>query len=157
MSTVRRYITPNRLTHFVNTADGIPLAEAIARAEANVAEIKPPSVEHIDALLAELGPKPPTAPAPAEVDRLYRIANELAGICGLFDLPSVGKAAYSLCELLDFLRTAGSWNTAAVAVHLDGLRLLRQEDTGALPPQAAATVLAGLDQVVQRIGDTAGA
>jgi hypothetical protein len=150
MSFVKRFTTPNRLAHFVNTPDGIPLAEAIARAEANVAEIKPPSLDYIDELLAELGAKAPTDPSLAEMDRIYRIANELAGLGGLFDLASLGRAAYSLCDLVDGFRTAGAWNAPAVTVHLEGLRLLRQEDSGAMHPEVARSVLAGLDQVVAR-------
>jgi hypothetical protein len=156
MSMVRRFVTPNRLTRFVNTPDGIPLAEAIARAEANVAEIKPPSLDYIDELLAEIGPKAPANPSLAEMDRLYTIANELAGIGGLFDLAGLGRAAYSLCELVDSFRSVGTWNAAAVTVHFEGLRLLRQEETGALPPEAIRSILAGLDRVVTRFNEGAG-
>ena len=152
MSLVRRLSIPNRLAQFVNTADGMPLAEALARADANLEMIRPPSVEHIDALLAELGAKAADKPSPAEVERLYRVANELAGLGGVFGLGALGRAAYSLCELLDGLRVSG-WNAAAVTVHLEGLRLLRHEDSGAVPPEAIAAVLAGLDKVVARISD----
>ncbi len=150
MSLVRRINHPNRLTHFVNTADGIPLADAIAAGEAKLAEIKPPGLVYIDAVLAELDAKAPAQASEAQVERLYRIANELAGVGAVFGLPALGRAAYSLCELLDALRTGGSWNAAAVGVHLDGLRLLRQEDAGTLTPEAIEAVLAGLDQVVGR-------
>ena len=150
MSLVRRISHPNRLTHFVNTADGIPLAEAIAAAESKVAEIKPPGLVHIDALMAELGAKAPADPSEVQVERLYRLANELAGLGAVFGLPALGRAAYSLCELLDVLGGSGSWNAAAVGVHLEGLRLLRQEGMGELPPEAISAVLGGLDQVVAR-------
>ena len=150
MSLVRRISHPNRLTHFVNTPDGIPLADAIAAADAKLAEIKPPGLVHIDAVMAELEAKAPANPSEVQVERLYRIANELAGVGAVFGLPALGHAAYSLCELLDVLRHSGSWNAAAVGVHLDGLRLLRQEDAGLLTPAAIATVLTGLDQVVAR-------
>ena len=150
MSLVRRSSHPNRLTHFVNTADGIPLAEAIAAADAKLVDIKPPGLVHIDAVMAELDANAPTKPSAAEIERLYRIANELAGVGAVFGLPALGRAAYSLCELLDALRTRESWNAAAVGVHLDGLRLLRQEDAGTLTPEAITAVLAGLDQVVAR-------
>jgi chemotaxis protein histidine kinase CheA len=153
MSTVRRYTTPNRLAHFVNTADGITLAEALARADAKLEEIRPPSLERIDEALAELGAKAPAAPSAPEVDRLYRLANELAGTAGVFGLAGLGRAAYSLCELLDVLKTAASWNAAAVTVHLEGLRLLRGADEAAMPPEATAAILAGLDKVVARVGE----
>jgi chemotaxis protein histidine kinase CheA len=153
MTTVRRYTTPNRLAHFVNTADGITLADALARADANLEEIRPPSLQRIDEALAELGAKAPAAPTPAEVDRLYRLANELAGTAAVFGLTGLGRAAYSLCELLDVLKSAPAWNAAAVTVHLEGLRLLRGEDSGALTPEAIAAVLAGLDKVVARVSE----
>ena len=155
MSLVRRISHPNRLTHFVNTADGIPMGEAIAAAEGKLAEIKPPGLVHIDAVMAELDAKAPVRPSAAEVERLYRIANELAGVGMVFGLPALGRAAYSLCELLDALRSNEAWNAAAVSVHLDGLRLLHQEDAGVLTPEAIEAVLAGLDQVVARFTETA--
>jgi hypothetical protein len=152
MSTVRRHAVPNRLAHFVNTADGITLAEALARADAKLEEIRPPSLERIDEALAALGVRAPATPEPVEVDRLYRLANELAGTAGVFGLAGLGRAAYSLCELLDAQRGAAAWNAAAVTVHLEGMRLLRAEDSGALAPPAVAAVLAGLDKVVARVG-----
>jgi hypothetical protein len=153
MSTVRRHVVPNRLAHFVNTADGITLAEALARADAKLEEIRPPSLERIDEILAELGAKAPGEPAPGEVERVYRLANELAGTAGVFGLAGLGRAAFSLCELLDAYRGGAPWGAAAVTVHLDGLRLLRGESSGALPPAAVAAVLAGLDKVVARVGE----
>ena len=144
MTTVRRYTTPNRLARFVNTPDGLTPAEAVARAEANLEELRPPRLERIDAIQAELGGRAPAA-------HLYRLAGELAGIAGVFGLRALGHAAYSLCELLDRLRLAKAWSAAAVGVHLDGLRLLRSV-TGEVTTDAAA-VLAGLDKVVARIAE----
>ena len=155
MSFVRRTSHPNRLANFVNTPDGIPLAEALARAEAKLEEIRPPTVERIDQVLEELGAKAPPSPSASEINAIYRAANEIAGTAGVFGLPALGRAAYSLCELVDGLRTTGTWNAAAVTVHLEGLRLLRGEDSGALPPEAIAAVLAGLDKVVFRVTDPA--
>ena len=151
MSLVRRISTPNRLAQFVNTADGVPLAEALARADANLEEIRPPSVAHIDALLAALPARASAEPHAGEVEGLYGTAKELAGLAGVFGLEALGRAAYSLCELLDIQRAGGGWSAAAVTVHLEGLRLLRQEDSGALTPEAISAVLAGLDKVVARV------
>ena len=153
MSMVKRFAPPNRLAHFVNTADGITLAEALARADANLDEIRPPSLERIDEALAELGAKAPPHPSSAQVERIYGLANELAGTAGVFGLTGLGRAAYSLCELLDGMKGPGGWNAGAVTVHLDGLRLLRAEDGGALPPEAVAAVLTGLDKVRARFAE----
>ncbi len=147
---VRRISHPNRLANFVNTADGITPAEALARAEANIAEIKPPGLDRIDTLLRDLGARAPADPTANQVQELYQASNELAGIAAVFGLPALGRAAYSLCELLDVLGGPSRWNAAAVSVHLEGMRLLRQEDSGAAPPEVIARVLDGLTAVVGR-------
>ena len=149
MSTVRTRAMPNRLAHFINTADGVTLPEALAQAEANLQAIRPPGLERIDEVLAELSCWSSAQPSPSDVERLYRLANELAGTAGVFGLPTLGRAAYSLCELLDRVQVRG-WNTAAVNVHLNGLRLLRGEGDGSLDAQAAMQVLSGLEQVTGR-------
>ena len=62
----------------------------------------------------------------------------LAGSCGLDD---VGKAAFSLCELVDRYGT-DRWDTMFVAVHLNAISGLR--DNGGTP-QSRAAILDGLN------------
>ena len=150
MAGARQIFPQNRLALFVNTADGIPLAEALARADANIATLRPPGVSHLDAMLSELAGRAAEAPSHHVVEQLYWQANELAGVAASFGLPSLGRAAHSLCELLDRLGDGG-WNAAAVQVHLEALRLLRGEDQGAISTEAVAAVLKGLDRVVNRL------
>jgi hypothetical protein len=69
---------------------------------------------------------------------------------GVFGLGELGKAAYSLCELVSRFQTLERFQWQMVKVHIDGLRLLRN------PGDHAAAirdeVLAGLRQVATSVG-----
>ena len=65
-------------------------------------------------------------------------------------LVAVGAAAFSFCELLDGFMETGGWNWAAVAVHLNGLKLLRAMGEQ-LGEAERDQVLDGLRAVVRRI------
>ena len=69
-------------------------------------------------------------------------------IYGRFGLPELGHAAFSLCELLDRLKSKRTWNWPAVQVHLHGLLILADPDK--TPPEGRQTVVDGLRQVSQR-------
>ncbi|MGZ5984612.1 MAG: hypothetical protein ACXWK7_06720, partial [Caulobacteraceae bacterium] len=76
------------------------------------------------------------------------LSGEVLDIAGLFGLPELGQAAFSLCELLDRLKSRKVWNWPAVQVHLQGLLVLADPDK--IPPDGRQTVVDGLRQVCQR-------
>ena len=153
MSVARRIRVPNRLATAVRTPGGKTVAEAVAGAEANLAAIRGDCIAAVDAILAamtELSPVLKAAPGPEPLARLYALADEMIGIAPLADLPAVGAAAFSACELVDAFTETGSWNWDAVAVHLNGLKLLRAMGDD-IDEAAREQVLEGLRAVVRRI------
>ena len=142
----------NRLAKVVWRPGGKTIAQALDDAQANLDEIRGESLDLLRAKLEEiqvLGKKSEKDPQPTDIETLYALSGEVLDIAGLFGLPELGQAAFSLCELLDRLRSRKAWNWPAVQVHLHGLLVLA--DTDKTPPEGRQSVVDGLRQVCQRV------
>lgn len=139
----------NRLAKLIQAPGGKRIAAALADARANLDQIADLCLAEIDAAIAAIQDAS-TAPArtPQSFETMYVASNAMLGLAGLFGREDLGKAAHSLCELLD---RAGDWErcpAVALRVHVDSLLLLRHPD--ALSPPQLAEILDGLAKVVQR-------
>jgi hypothetical protein len=142
----------NRLAKVVFMPGGKTIAQALDDALANLDEIRAESLELLRAKLEEiqaLGRKSAKEPKAADLATLYALSGEVLDIAGLFGLPELGQAAFSLCELLDRLKSRKAWNWPAVEVHLHGLLILADPDK--TPPDGRQSVVDGLRQVCQRV------
>jgi len=142
----------NRLGKAVFLPGGKTIAQALDDAQANLDELRGESLDLLRAKLDEiqaLGAKNQTNPKPDDLEALYALSGEVLDIAGLFGLPELGQAAFSLCELLDRLKSRKAWNWPAVQVHLHGLLVLADIDK--TPPEGRASVVEGLRQVCQRV------
>jgi hypothetical protein len=154
MSAVKRIRVPNRLAAVVRKPGGKTIADAVAGAEANLEAIRDDCVAAVDAILAamiELSTLLKAMPTPENQAKLYGLADEMIGVAGIAHLPAVGTAAFSVCELVDAFSETGAWNWEAVAVHLNGLKLLRAMGDQ-IDDAAREQVLDGLRAVVKRVG-----
>jgi len=152
MTTARFTVPKLRLTQQLKTPGGLPVAEAIAAAEANLAELKPMCIGELQQLLeaaektfSRLGP----AYDEAGVVELYQTAVRGVGLGDVCGAGSVDVALHSLCDLLDHLQTHQRYDAEAVGVHLRAWRLLISTE---LPPEGAQAVLAGLNKVSAKYG-----
>lgn len=67
----------------------------------------------------------------APMDSVYDLSTSILDIGGLFDDKLLCRAAYSLCELADKLRTQDKTDWASIKVHVNGLRLIwNTEESG---------------------------
>lgn len=147
MSVVKVIPYVNRLARVVSMPGGKRLIDAIADADANLLTIEEPCLEALDATLARIRlVASQDAPDDDALEDIYQRANEALGLAGLFGLPDLGKAAYSLCELIDSRAEGKGCSPQALAVHVDSLRLLRAGD--AIPAAERDKILAGLSAVV---------
>ena len=143
----------NRLAKVIWIPGGKTIAQALDDAQANLDGIRKESLGVLRAKLEEiqaLGRKSEMAPDEDAIQGLYNTSSDVLDIAGLFGLPELGHAAFSLCELLDRLRSRKTWNWPAVQVHLHGLLVLADPDK--TPPEGRQTVVDGLRQVCQRVG-----
>jgi hypothetical protein len=150
MSSVRFVFPKPRLAQLLRMPGGLPVAEALARAEANLESIKPTCVAELQALL-ELADARFQGLGQETDDTgmadIYAIAVRGIGggrVCGL---PGVDIALTSLCDLLDHLRSNNRYDRAAIGVHIRSWRLLMSTE---LPPEGSAAVIDGLRKVSER-------
>ena len=142
----------NRLGKVVFTPGGKTIAQALDEAQGELDAIRLQSLDVLRVKLEQiqaLGRKSEADPSVEHIKGLYTMSSEVIDIAGLFGLPELGHAAFSLCELLDRLSSRNTWNWPAVQVHLHGLLILADPDK--TPPEARQSVVDGLRQVCQRV------
>jgi hypothetical protein len=147
MTTARFTVPKQRLAQLLKVPGGLPVAEAIAAAQTNLAQLKPQCIGELDDLLAAaekifaaLGPDYDEE----GVGALYQTAVRGIGLGDICGAGSVDVALHSLCDLLDHLQTHRRYDAEAVGVHLRAWKLLISIE---LPPEGAQAVLAGLNKV----------
>jgi hypothetical protein len=150
MTTVRFVFPKPRLAKLLRTPGGVPVAEALERAQQNLEELKPTCIAELQALLElaqarldEMG----EALDDAGMADLYAIAVRGIGGGEVCDRPGVDMALTSLCDLLDRLRTKGAYDRPAISVHVQSWRLLMNE-SGA--DEAVEAIIQGLRKVSAR-------
>ena len=140
-----------RLAGLVNRPGGITVSEAVLAAEANLETLRDRGLGEIASTVTRMlaiGEALKAGPDLAEQAELYRLGNFLVGVSGVFGFGGVGEVAFSLCSLLDRLRTAGVWSMPSVRIHLDSLRLVY---AGNLQGGDMVAIGAALRQVVERL------
>jgi hypothetical protein len=150
MSSVRFVFPKPRLNELLRTPGGLPVAEAIERAQANLETIKPTCSAELLALLelseAAYQSLKDEYDEPA-VTGLYSLAVQGIGAGEVCGAPAVDIALTSFCDLLDHLRTLKRYDHEAVGVHVRAWRLLMSAD---LPKAGAEQILDGLLKVSAR-------
>ena len=140
----------NRLAKMVKEPGGVRIGQALEQAGQNLESIQVSCLEAMDAQIEEmerLCADGGRRPAEEIKNHLYDQGNDVLAVAGAFHLEELGEASFSLCELVDRLRTRGKWNQAAVEVHLSAFRLLRQPDPGG----DRSSVILGLKGLTDRV------
>ncbi|HEV2532637.1 hypothetical protein [Phenylobacterium sp.] len=150
MTAVRFVFPKPRLNELLRTPGGLPVAEALERAQKNLEAIKPTCVAELSALLelceASYWNLKDDYNEPA-VTELYSLAVKGIGAGEVCGVPAVDMALTSFCDLLDHLRTLKRYDHDAVGVHVRAWRLLM---TPGLPAAGAEQILDGLLKVSRR-------
>lgn len=149
--TTARFVFPKvRLTELLKAPGGLTVADALARAQANLETLKPTCLaeqiallEYAEAALDRLG----ATFDDAALAELYAIAVRGIGTGSVCGAPAVDEALNSLCDLVDHFRNNGQYDRDAIGVHVRAWRLLLNPD---LPVEGAQPVLAGLRKVAAR-------
>jgi chemotaxis protein histidine kinase CheA len=136
-----------RLAAMVNRPGGQTEDEAVAAATANLETMRERTITELDATvlqMQQLGRALQTHPDAAAVAELYALSNSVVGIAGVFGMSGLSAVAYSLCELIDRLRTSRTWNSQAVKVHLESLPLMQGAGPGKWEEQEVQKALTRL-------------
>ena len=155
MSGVRYVVPKNRLTELLREPGGLPVAEALERAQANLETLRPSCREELLALLGvaeaayeNLG----TQSDAAGLSELYNLAVRGIGAGAVSGSPGVDEGLTSLCDLLDAMLSRGAYDREAIGVNLQAWRLLMTPD---LPDEGARAILQGLRKVSARYAGAA--
>jgi hypothetical protein len=150
MSSVRFVFPKPRLAEILRMPGGLPVAEAVERAQANLETLKPSCLAELQALL-ELSEARFEAMGEAfdeaGLSDLYAIGVRGIGAGAVCGVPSLDFALTSLCDLLDHLKSHQRYDREAIAVHLRAWRLLM---TAGLPQAGSEVILDGLRKVSRR-------
>ena len=149
MSKVKRISWENRLGKMLREPGGISVDHALRKAAENLESIRESSLSAVDGQIGLIEAQCRTAgsqPSAFHRAEIYRLANEIHGVAGVFGLNQLGEAAFSLCELIDHLGEAQHWSAEAIGVHLSALRLFRHPDEQV----DGEAVLAGLRRITER-------
>jgi hypothetical protein len=150
MTVMRRFKVHSRLRAALMDGKGLRASEALARAEAGIAELADACAETVRGLVVEIetGFGPGVAGRQTrEPMELYRLAARIIeSAVGEHDAPLI-EAAGSLCDVLDGSAEAGAWDWPAVDVHINALKLLGGSVT--LPQEATAMLIEQLHMLRQ--------
>jgi len=148
MSEVRIFRVPNKLREKILKSGGPRALEILAKAEENLAEMRPPCLEIIDELIAEIVGGYGRGRRKGDEDflRLYTMSAQIIDCAAPVAELEIDKAAFFLCELVDRCGARDQWDWPAVDVHIDALQLLRL-DLSSLPPEARQKIFLGLKQI----------
>ena len=146
---VRHIPVKNRLAALIKMPGGKKLKDALADAERNLETVKSDCVGQIDQLVGELQTLASGAGDPdlAARERIYDLANQIVSLAGTFGMSGLGRAAYSLCELVDITLDAGGCPRGEIRVHTESLQLLRHPER--LGQAGEAAVLEGLAKIIR--------
>jgi hypothetical protein len=157
MTAVRFVFPKPRLQELLRQPGGLPVAEALQRAQANLEAIKPTCIAELMALLelceASYWNLKDDYDA-AAVTELYSLAVKGIGAGEVCGVAAVDPALTSFCDLLDHFRTLKRYDHDAVGVHVRAWRLLM---TSNLPQAGADQILEGLLKVSRRYAGEAAA
>jgi hypothetical protein len=150
MSSVQYSFPKYKLTSQLKEAGGVAVADAMAAAQANLAELAPPCLTELQAATGRALAAFRTFPAQFNreaLDELYAIASRAVGLGAICGAPSADAAFASLCDLVDYFAGAGRWDLEAIAVHISTLQLLGFGAGQPMEAAAAERLLAGLRKV----------
>ena len=140
-----------RLAAKINQPGGITEKEAVTAAVANLETLRERTQQEVDVTIRKIRAAAQalgSPPNPAAVHAVYGLSNAVVGLAGVYGMTGLSAVAYSLCELVDRLRTARVWDARAVAVHIDSLVLMHAAVPG---KEQEAEIQAALRRLLDRI------
>ena len=152
MSDVRVFKIENRLAKVISLPGGKTVAEALRGADVRIATVRDACLATLaekGLRLQRLGELAQSGSADEAITGIYSVANDIFSVASAFQMPELAEAAYSLCDLADDSRPRETINWSAIAVHIDGVRLLAS-DAGSHDPATRDAVVSGLRAVAAR-------
>lgn len=152
MSAVKKYKVRSKIAAVAfQGVNGVFVQEALEQAGINIGELREEGLNSMDATLAEMFARFGPAAKPRETDLfdLYTLSGQIIDVGLHLPNSGVAEAAYSLCELIDYISDRPlMWD--GIDVHLASMQMLRLQGE-ALGDAQRAKVLEGLRKVVAKV------
>lgn len=116
----------SRLSDQVDRPGGMTVRIAVERVDRELTAAEGKSREVVGESLTQL--EQLSRAQDGTLDAVYDAATAVIDVAGLFDERVLCDAAYSLCELVDRMRTQDLSDWSAIAVHVEALRLIYAAD-----------------------------
>ncbi|MDB5452917.1 MAG: cheE protein [Caulobacteraceae bacterium] len=152
MNPAKLFKYENRLAKTVVARSGMTATQATRAAQQQIELVRQPTIDYIDAAIANIFALRDTMKAgadPAALSQMYDAANRIVATAGVFDLNELGEAAYCLCELVSRFQSSGKFSIQLIDVNAEGLRLLR--DPASHTAEHRQAVLVGLNRVAASV------
>ena len=152
----RIFFVDGRFEQLARRPGGVPREEALERAQAMIAEIKPGFGEWLDQELAELGELIRQGETNASDDGAWADAAYLqclrirdVGTTMGFDL--VTFVANNLCEIFEAINSGAEYRSDLVDCHIQALLFAKQERYRNLRPEQLPELSSGLRRVIEYV------
>jgi hypothetical protein len=140
----------SRLARMIDSAGGIAIGVALARARDNIGELRGKALAEVTRHIGELAAlqQPTTPDEKAEsLRRIYQSANHLIDAASPFGMEEVCAVASSLCDMVDRAAGEDAFDWRILQVHIQSLQLLNT-----LPAEAVAERAAVSTQLAAMVG-----
>ncbi|MDB5468713.1 MAG: hypothetical protein JWR84_273 [Caulobacter sp.] len=145
MSAVTIIRRVSNLSKMVGESGGKTVLAALRGAEAETAGLREEGRAILMEAIAVLEAALAQPRGETWLEDIYSTSSVIIDVCPP-DLPALGKAAWSLCDLSDRQRKTGRIEVPPIAVHVNAIRTLSSD----LDPQLAAPLLMGLEALLAR-------
>jgi hypothetical protein len=150
-----KYLMPDtRLAALVGRPGGRSREMAIAQADQQVELLREDYAKIVDELIGQLETDAARRDRPPaeSLATLQRSADRIITLGGSFNMLFLVEAAKRLCDLTETFARLGIVDQGSVAVHVHAIRLFGPLSP-AIPPEAAADLLAELHKVYQHFSE----
>lgn len=149
---VRTHRPENRLAKAISVPGGLTVSEALDRAAENIAVVREECMTALDEKIAEIDAATNTANfscSPADVQRVYALANEILNEAGVYELHELSEAGRSLCDLTVAVN-ANAIDLEPIRLHVAAMKSLRRPEVES-DTAIRQAVLQGLRQVTAKL------
>jgi hypothetical protein len=121
MSVLRVFKPENRLAKAFTALGGKYVDDAVNDAQQELLQVSEECLKHVDDMLEKVYSYTGESDLPA----FYRSVRDVSGLAALCNLPDLGNAALSICNLLDYAQGSGRISEEEVKLSRNVLRVMR--------------------------------
>ncbi len=147
------FYADTRFEKMARRPGGVAREQALARAQAQVDELKPGFADWLDRELQELSAAIQQAEGssfdPSWHERAYRSCCQLRDVGATMGFELVTFIANNLCEILDVIKAGTPYDREIINCHVNALLLAKMEPYRHLSPEQVPEMASGLRRVVE--------